>query len=275
MRRREFAIGLLLAAAARPAQAQQSVKQRRIAIIRGAGPAATMKDTGDRFWHGFFGELKRLGEIEGQNLTVERYSGEGHTERYADVARRAVESGPDLIVALGDTIARAAREAEDTMPIVWIGAEPIEAQLAKSVARPLGNVTGVTVYPTAEIWGKRLQILKEAVPLASKIAYLDVRSQLSATGQKERRKASQQLQFSLINVLLEDATPSELERVFVKIAQERPDAMMVSGSGDLLGDIGFAVPNETRYDPADVGARQRKAAPLGAIENDRLRRRYM
>ena len=77
MRRRDFTIGLTLAAAARSGWAQERVKQHRIAIVRPAGSVALISDTGIRTYRAFFEELRRLGDIEGQNLTVERYSGEG------------------------------------------------------------------------------------------------------------------------------------------------------------------------------------------------------
>jgi putative tryptophan/tyrosine transport system substrate-binding protein len=150
---------------------------------------------------------------------------------YADLARDVVSLSPNVTVALGDAIARAVRAANGAMPIVWVGGDPIEAGLATSLARPGGTITGVTVYPGAEIWGKRL---KEAIPSMSKVAYLDVRSQLSAAGQEERRKASRRLQISLVDALLEESTPSEVQRVFAEITQERADAVMVSGTGDLL-----------------------------------------
>jgi len=234
MRRRDFTIGLLLTATVLTVRAQEQAKQHRIAMIRAAGPVAFMSDTGHPLWLAFFEELRRLGDVEGQNLTVERYSGEGRPEGFADLARKVVNRNPEVAVALGDAIARAVRAANGTIPIVWIGADPIEAGFSASLARPGGYVTGVTVYPGAEIWGKRLQILKETVPSASKIAYLDMRSQLSAAGQKERRKASERLQISLVYGLLEEATPSEVQRVLAEITQERADAVMVSGTGDLL-----------------------------------------
>jgi putative tryptophan/tyrosine transport system substrate-binding protein len=233
MKRRDFTIGLLLAAGTRSAPAQERVKQHRIAIIRPAGPVFVMSDTGHPFWRAFFEELRRLGDVEGENLTVERYSGEGKPEGFADLAREAVSRNPDVTVALGEAVARAARATNGSMPIVWMGAEPIDAGLAASLARPGGNITGVTIYPGAEIWGKRLQILKEAVPSASKIAYLDIRVEQSAAGQEERRKASERLQISLIYALLEEPTASEVQRVLADITQERADAVMVSGTSEL------------------------------------------
>jgi putative ABC transport system substrate-binding protein len=115
----------------------------------------------------FFDELRRLGEVEGQNLTVERYSGEGRPERYGDLALEVVNRNPDVIVAITTPIAEAARAANGAIPIVWIGVETIGVGLLTSLARPGRNITGVNLYDY-EIWGKRLQILKEAVPSASK-----------------------------------------------------------------------------------------------------------
>ena len=148
----------------------------RVAIVIPAGPTAFISDTSSdtlnrRLYRAFFGELRRLGDVEGQNLTVERYSGEGRPKGYADLAREVVNRNPDVIVAITNLVALAARAATGTIPIVWIGGDPIQGGLTTSLAHPGGNITGVTVYAgyeDYEIYGKRLQILKEAVPTASK-----------------------------------------------------------------------------------------------------------
>src|SRR5438045_9038185 len=100
MKRREF-IGLLIGAAVSPfaLHAQQRPTQRRIAIFHPAIPANLITETaGGTAWRAFFPELRRLGYIEGENLIVERYSAEGHHERYADLARDIVTSSPELLV---------------------------------------------------------------------------------------------------------------------------------------------------------------------------------
>ena len=112
----------------------------------------------------FFEKLSQLGDVEGQNLTIERYSGKGRPEDFADLTRRVVDSNPDLIVAITNQVALAARTATGTIPIVWTGVEPVRAGLARSLAHPGGNITGITIDTGNEIWGKRLQILKEVVP---------------------------------------------------------------------------------------------------------------
>src|SRR5436190_13951323 len=165
MQRREFTAGLLFAAATRPAWAQQRAAPPRIAIFHPAIPVSLLTETGGgTAWRAFFGELRRLGYVEGQNLLVERYSAEGHHERYADIARQIVASNPDLIVTGTNPVVLAFQAVTTTTPIVAFMIDPLKAGLVASLARPGGNLTGITLDPGIEIWGKRLELLKEAVP---------------------------------------------------------------------------------------------------------------
>ena len=97
MRRRDFTIGLLLAVATQSGRVQGPSKQHRIAIVITTGPVSRIDDPGSHFWHPFWEELRRLGDIEGQNLAVERYAGEGRPEGYADLFREVVNRNPDVI----------------------------------------------------------------------------------------------------------------------------------------------------------------------------------
>ena len=164
MRRRDSTIALVLASAVRAGRAQQPAKQHRIAVITPAGSVADISDRGVREWSAFSEELRRLGDIEGQNLTVNRYSVEGRPAGYPDLARQVVSQNPDVIVAVTDVIAQAVRAATGSIPIVWIGGDPVQWGFATSLARPGGNITGVTVFAGPEIFGKRLQILNGANP---------------------------------------------------------------------------------------------------------------
>jgi putative tryptophan/tyrosine transport system substrate-binding protein len=157
MRRRDVTAGLLLAASAQSLRAQEPAKQRRIAIVIPAGPITSISNTGPRARQAFFEELRRAGDIEEQNLSIDRYSGEGRPEGYADLVLEVISCNREVIVASNDAIAKAARAATGTIPIVWIGGDRVQAGLAMSLARPGGNITGVTVYAGYEIWGKRLQ----------------------------------------------------------------------------------------------------------------------
>ncbi len=234
MRRRDFAIGLLLAAASQSVRGQEREKRHRIAIVISAGPIARVNDPASRYWQAFWEELRRFGDVEGPNLTVERYSGEGQPEGFADLVREVLSRSPDVIVAIYGPITLAVSAATGTIPIVATGDTSL--RVVPNLARPGGNITGVRVTGSG-IYGKRLQILKEAVPSASKVVYLDIRTFWeSAAGQGDReelRKASRLLQISLTDILVEESTSSEYQRVFGEIGQDRPDAIIVSGTAEL------------------------------------------
>jgi putative tryptophan/tyrosine transport system substrate-binding protein len=185
-----------------------------------------------RQYQPFFEELRRLGDVEGQNLIVERYSGGGRPEGFADLARKVVGRDPEIIVVHTDPVARVVRAATNKIPIVWIGADAIGSGVATSLARPGGNITGVNLYDT-EIWGKRLQILKIAVPSASKVAFLLPRGSWESDG-PQLRKLGRRLDISLMPMLLQESTPSEYRRVFAEIAPEQPDAIIVHDRSDLF-----------------------------------------
>ncbi|HEX3340478.1 MAG TPA: ABC transporter substrate binding protein, partial [Pseudolabrys sp.] len=176
MQRREFMVGVLLAAATRSTHAQQRATQPRIAIFHPAIPTTQLTETGGgSAWPAFFKELRRLGYVEGQNLLVERYSAEGHHERYSGLAREIVARHPDLIVTGTNPVVIAFGAATNTIPVVAFMLDPLEARLVTNLARPGGNLTGITLDPGIEIWGKRLETLKEALPSTAKVAFLGMR----------------------------------------------------------------------------------------------------
>src|SRR6478752_336426 len=178
MRRREFLGALGGAAVSWPfvAGAQQSATKRRIAIFHPAIPVALLTETGGgSAWRAFFGELRRLGYIEGENLVIERYSAEGHHERYADLAREIVARKPALIVTGTNPVVMAFSAANSTIPVVAFMLDPMKAGLITNLARPGGNLTGITLDAGIEIWGKRLEFLKEAIPSMQKAVFLGMR----------------------------------------------------------------------------------------------------
>jgi putative ABC transport system substrate-binding protein len=230
---RAAAVFLVLCGAVGAAQAQQPAKQHRIAIVHPAAPVASISDAGDRVWQAFFEQLRRLGDVEGQNLTIDRYSGEGRPAGFGELGREVASRNPEVVIAATNAIARAVRAATGTIPIVWIGGDPIQDGFATSLAHPGGNITGATVYAGYEIWGKRLQILKDAVPAASKVAYLTTRISQAAEGQ-QLREAGPRLQMSVIELPLQEATSTEIQHAFAEIAQRQSDAIIVNSNGILL-----------------------------------------
>src|SRR6478752_1359300 len=236
MRRREFLGALGGAAVSWPfvAGAQQSATKRRIAIFHPAIPVALLTETGGgSAWRAFFSELRRLGYIESENLIIERYSAEGHHERYADLAREIVASSPDLIVTGTNPVVIEVKAATSTIPIVAFMLDPLKAGLVTNLAKPGGNLTGITLDAGIEIWGKRLELLKEAIPSTTQAAFLGMRDGWEGSFGQFLRDAGGRLGISLISMLPEAGTPPEIERVFAEMGQQRPDAVVISGEGDL------------------------------------------
>jgi putative tryptophan/tyrosine transport system substrate-binding protein len=232
MRRRAFIAGILLPAMMRFARAQQPAKVYRIAIVHPSRPIAMLSETGGLpIFEVFFKELHRLGYIEGQSLLVARYSGEGRTERYADLARDVVSSNPELIFTLSTRMAQHFKAATTTIPIVAYTTDPVALGLAPSLARPGGNITGVVPDAGMEVRDKQLEFLKEAVPTAFRVAYLTPRAVWDNPTGATIRKATQQVGMELLGALLEPPIQeAEYRRVFAKMAQERADAVMVNDS---------------------------------------------
>jgi putative ABC transport system substrate-binding protein len=242
MRRRDFTVGLLLASATRSVLAQERAKQHRIAIVMAGGTIARISETSSdpvsrRFFQAFFSELRRLGDVEGQNLMIQRYTGEGRPASHADLAREVVSRNPEVIVASTGPVALAVRAATATIPIVFEVVEAIKLGLVTNFAHPGGNMTGVSLFD-AELIAKRLQILKEAIPSASRIAVLNMRRAWEgAYGQAFQpayQEAERRLQIELVPMPVEESTPSEYQRAFAEIAKDPPDAILVSDIGDLI-----------------------------------------
>src|SRR4051812_45412183 len=214
MRRREF-ITLLSGAAAWPraARAQHPARRRLIAIFHPAIPTTHLTETGGgSAWRAFFGELRRLGYVEGENLIIERYSAEGHHERYADLAQEIVSRSPDLIVTGTNPVVTIFAAATSTIPIVAFMLDPLKAGLVTSLSRPAGNLTGITLDPGIEIWGKRLEMLKEAIPSTAKAVVLGMREGWEGSSGQALRDAGNRLGISLALMLPQEGTPSEMER---------------------------------------------------------------
>ena len=115
-----------------------------------------------------------MGYVEGQNLLIERYSGEGRAT--PDLARNVVSRNPDVIIAIGNGVVLDFKAATTTIPIVGAFAFPIEAGIVPSLARPGGNITGAAVDVGKEQWSKRIQLLRQVVPQATRLAYLETRA---------------------------------------------------------------------------------------------------
>jgi len=176
----------------------------------------------------FFQRLRELGYAEGQNLVAERRYSEGRAERFPEFAVELVRLKVDIIMVTTTPAALAAKNATKTMPIVIPTAiDPVGAGLVASLARPGGNITGLTTQ-APELIGKRLQLLKEAVPRLSRVAVL----WNAANPANERSWREAQDAARVVGVTLQSQEvrgPTDFERVFAVMARERPDALLLIG----------------------------------------------
>jgi putative tryptophan/tyrosine transport system substrate-binding protein len=238
MKRRDLIVGALIAVTVRRAQAQQTGKVYRIAIVTPATPVAEIGENNRnpyiaRAYRAFFDELRRLGYVEGQNLVVERYSGEGRPEHYPELAREVVGRNPDVIWAISPQVLIALKAATATIPIVGLGSDPVALGIVSSLARPGGNITGVSVDAGFEVWGKRLELLKEAVPTLSRLGLLVTRTASGSRGAAVVKEASEKLGISLVGSPLDSPIDeAAYRRAFAAMAQEGADALFVGSEAE-------------------------------------------
>ena len=179
--------------------------------------------------------LRELGYIEGQNIAIEYRYTEGKTARLPELAAELVRLKVEIIVAAGGiSVIRSAMNATKTIPIVMVGqgSDPVEAGLVESLARPGGNVTGLTSL-SRELGGKRLELLREAVPKVARIAILyDPGNPPSAIEVKDDLPvAAGALKLTLQPWEIRAA--DDFDRVFAALYKQRPDGLYVS-SGPLM-----------------------------------------
>jgi putative ABC transport system substrate-binding protein len=236
MKRRDFLALLLMPAITSDAAAQQS-KTRRLALFHPAIPTNLLTQTGGgTAWRAFFDELRRIGYVEGQSVAIERYSAEGHHERYAEIARKIVRSNPDVIVTGTNPVVLGFKAATNNLPIVAFMIDPLKAGLVGSLSRPGGNVTGITLDAGLEIWGKRLELLKESVPSLKRTAFLAMREGWEGPFGQSMRDLARDLETNLVSMLPGSGTASEIERVFAEVTEQRPDGLLITGEGDLYAN---------------------------------------
>jgi putative ABC transport system substrate-binding protein len=158
----------LLVAPQRSSAQQAAAKDPRVGWIWVGRSAGSPTEAA-----GFRQGLKELGYIEGQNIIVNYRFGEGRTDRIADLAAELVQLRPDVLVVLGDVSVRAVMSATSTIPVVLLAGDPVGAGFVASLARPGGNITGVSMMQGLEgLTGKRGELLKDALPAATRIGLM-------------------------------------------------------------------------------------------------------
>jgi ABC-type uncharacterized transport system substrate-binding protein len=224
MRRRDL-ITLVGGAAAWPlaAGAQQVVRFYRIGILETI-PATQNAANLDALRKG----LRNLGYVEGQNLIIEYRSADGRDERFPDLASELVRLKVDLIVTRGTPAVQAVKNATGTIPVV-MAAMGAPFLVVDSLAHPGGNVTGMTTF-SAELIGKRIELLKELVPNLSRLALLhNVGNPMSPPEWEETKAAARSL--GLQAELLDVRNEEDLRRAFQVAVQHHVDALLIGADG--------------------------------------------
>jgi len=209
------------------AEAQQPTKVPRIGYLSPLDPAAdSTRSEAIRL------ALRELGYIEGQNIVFEYRYAEGKQDRYPELAAELVRLKVDIIVAAGGgRVILAAKNATKTIPIVMVGAalDPVKAGLIESLARPGGNVTGLSIL-TTELGGKRLEMLKEAVPKLARVAVLyEPAVPASVLDVKEVLPAAAH-GLKLTIQPWEVRAAEDFDKVFAGINKQRPDGLYLAPS---------------------------------------------
>jgi putative tryptophan/tyrosine transport system substrate-binding protein len=224
-------VGALLLALSSPGDAQQSKKVFRIGYLASLDPAGeSARSESIRL------PLRELGYIEGQNIAFEYRYGEAKIDRAPELAAELVRLKVDLIVVSGGGgWIEAAKNATKTIPIVMTGTgvDPVEAGLVESLARPGGNITGITNL-ARELGGKRLELLKEAIPKVARVAVLHDPSNAASVHDVKQvlPLAASALGLTIQGWEVRDA--DGLEKVFAALNKERPDGLYVPGSGPRM-----------------------------------------
>jgi putative tryptophan/tyrosine transport system substrate-binding protein len=237
-----FALCVLNLALGLSAQAQQTKKVPRLGYLSALDPAReSARSEAIRL------ALRERGYIEGQNIAIEYRYAEGKLERTPELAAELVRLNVDIIVAAGgDSVIRPAKNATKTIPIVMTGGgnDPVEAGLVESLARPGGNVTGLTNL-SGDLGGKRLELLKEAVPKLARVAVLyDPAITASVREVKEVLPVAARV-LRLTIQPWEVRAADDIATVFAAINKQHPDGLYVSAGPQMRTNekqiVGFAL----------------------------------
>jgi ABC-type uncharacterized transport system substrate-binding protein len=175
--------------------------------------------------------LRDLGYLEGRNLLLEYRFAEGKPERLPELATELVRLKPDLIVALGGDVTPAVQQATQTIPVVmWVSNDPVQSGLVTGLARPAGNLTGITLILDA-LAGKLLALLKEAAPRVAKVGIL-WNPEHADPEYRENQLAARALGIQLQS--LETRRPEDFDAAFQTASRDRSEAIMVVSSRLML-----------------------------------------
>jgi putative ABC transport system substrate-binding protein len=232
MKRRDFVAGAISIAAVSRAAAQTAGASKRLAMVSPSEPAGAMRE--DKDYRVFFNELRRLGHVEGQNLTVDRYGAELNISDLAGLAAEVIRSGPDVIFVSGPG-AIFFKSPITTIPVVTVTGNPVDQGLASSLARPGSNITGASVDAGPSIHGKRIELLREIDPAMSKLGLLSLRGQVTQSSGAVMQAAAAAVGVSLVDCVIDvPSTEATYRAAITQVIRDGGDAIIVIDSPDTF-----------------------------------------
>jgi putative tryptophan/tyrosine transport system substrate-binding protein len=265
MKRRTF-ITLIGGAAALPliARAQQPAKMKRVAMINPTMKPDDMRIGGDPGFTLFFEEIKRLGYVEGVNMTVDRYSAEGRYDRLPEIAHEVVATRPDVILAASNILTLALKSETRSIPIVAWTSDPVVNGIVSNLARPGGNITGVSIAAGPDFTAKRLQLFVEAVGKLSNVRVLATPVAWESPAYKALKEAAERLKIPLrLEPLQPPINEAEYRRAFDAMQRDHVDGVLIDPGPEsythrhLLGRLAqqYRLPATTYFtDTTEAGA---------------------
>lgn len=216
-----------------PATAQQSGRVGHIGVLSNGFPPSSPQYLRPRF-DAFLQGLRELGYVEGENIAIEWRFASGRDDQLPALAAELVQRKVDVIIAAGTPPALAARQASGTVPIVMAASgDPVGSGLVRNLGRPGGNVTGLSLM-TAEVYGKRLELLKEAVPRLTRVAILyNPTNPPSVADWRHTEIAARSLGVQIVPVKARD--PGDFDGAVAMMVRERVHALVVTSDLKYVG----------------------------------------
>lgn len=243
MQRRDVLAAALSVAGAPKAFSQTVRKLPRLAIVSPLEPVGIMVEDGPNpYYRVLFEELRRRGRIEGQTLAVDRYGQEHLANGQPALFEAVVRGKPDVIYAIASAVFL--KLASATVPVVALSGDPIAMGLVQNLARPGGNITGMSVDVGPSLHGKRIELLREAFPALSDLIYVNVRTSWEAFLGRAMRAAADEAGVGLSPQLVEVTASEEGYR------QAIAEGARGKGNAIMIGDN----PTALRYRSAIVAA---------------------
>ncbi len=229
-----------------PAKAQKAGKDTPLVGLLGQGSQSTHAG---RF-SALRKKMRKLGYVEGRTIRFAYRYAEGRNDRLPALAVELVRLKPDVMVTTGTPSTRAARKASHTIPIVMHAGNPVRSGLVASLARPGGNITGLTVFPGPEFYCKRLEILRETIPSARRIGVLYILNNSShALSLKAVKICAAKIGVTILRLGARKA--EDINKALAKLKSERAEGFLHFGSAligtQMKGVIAFALKNRLPF----------------------------